>query len=94
VRLHGNLEKRLAQVRDEVRHLREALAVLDEHVAFQEAVADEATSRAVVAQTPLADRERHEALRDLERLRRQRRETAERIAELTAEQDDLLERLL
>jgi hypothetical protein len=47
-----------------------------------------------VAQTPLADRERHEALRDLDRLRRQRRETADRIAELTVEQDDLLDRLL
>jgi hypothetical protein len=32
VRLSGNLEKRLAQVRDEIRHLRESLRVLDEQV--------------------------------------------------------------
>jgi cell division septum initiation protein DivIVA len=94
VRLSGNLEKRLAQVRDEIRHLRESLRVLDEQVSYQESVADDAETRAVVAQTPLADRERHEALRDLDRLRRQRREAADRIAELTAEQDDLLDRLL
>jgi cell division septum initiation protein DivIVA len=94
VRLSGNLEKRLAQVRDEIRHLRESLRVLDEQVSYQESVADDAATRAVVAQTPLADRERHEALRDLDRLRRQRRETADRIAELTVEQDDLLDRLL
>jgi hypothetical protein len=94
VRLSGNLEKRLAQVRDEIRHLRESVRVLDEQVAFQQSVADDAETRAVVAQTPLADRERHEALRDLDRLRRQRREAADRVAELTAEQDELLDRLL
>jgi hypothetical protein len=87
-------QKRLTEVRSDLRHLRESLGVLEEQVSYQAEVADEAESRAVVAQTPLADRERHEARRDLELLRRQRDEAAARIAELEAEQDQLLDRLL
>lgn len=94
VRLHGNLQKRLSEARDEVRRLRETLRVLDEQVAYQQDVADDATTRATVAGTPLADRERREAVDDLRRVKRQRDETAARIDELTSEQDVLLERLL
>lgn len=93
VRLQGNVQKRLAEARDEVRRLREALRVLDEQVAYQQGVADDALTRATVAGTPLADRERRDAAEDLRRLRRQRDETARRIEELTAEQDALLDRL-
>nr|MBA3622793.1 hypothetical protein [Euzebyales bacterium] len=42
---------------------------------------------------PLADRQLHEAAEDLRRLRRQRDEAREQIAAVTAEQDELLERL-
>lgn len=93
MRLQGNVKKRLAEARDEVRRLRETLRVLDEQVAYQQGVADDATTRATVAGTPLADRERRDAAEDLRRLRRQRDETAARIEELTAEQDALLDRL-
>lgn len=94
MRRQGNLHKRLTETCDEVARLREALRVLDEQVAFQESVAEEAESRAVVAETPLAARERRETVEDLGRLRRQREETAGRLAELAAEQDELLDRLL
>lgn len=87
-------QKRLTEVRSDLRHLRESLGVLEEQVAYQAEIADEAESRAIVAQTPLADRERHEARRDLELLRRQRDEAAARITELEVEQDQLLDRLL
>lgn len=94
MRLRGNLHQRLGDVRAEVMRARETLRILDEQVAFQEGVADDAVTRAVVAGTPLADRERREASDDLRRLRRQRDETRERVAALVAEQDELLERLL
>ncbi|HVM14367.1 MAG TPA: hypothetical protein VM287_08560 [Egibacteraceae bacterium] len=94
MRLHGNVEKRLTEVGEDVRRLRETLRVLDEQVAYQQGVADDATTRAAVAGTPLADRERREAVEDHRRLKRHRDETAARIDELTAEQDALLDRLL
>jgi seryl-tRNA synthetase len=94
VRRYGNVQRRLTEARDELTRLREALRILDEQVAFQQGVADEAETRAVVAQTPLADRERREAQDDLRRIQRQRAEIAEAIAELAEEQDRLLDRLL
>lgn len=94
MRLRGNVQKRLADVRAEVQQLRDALRVLDEQVAFQQDVADDAATRALVASTPLADREARDAAEDLRRVRRQRDEVAGRIAELLSEQDVLLERLL
>lgn len=93
MRLHSNVEKRLTEVRDEVRRLRETLRVLDEQLVYQQGVADDATTRATVAGTPLADRERREAVEDLRRLKRHRDESAARVDELMSEQDTLLERL-
>jgi len=94
VRRYGNLQRRLTEARDELARLRESLRILDEQVAFQQGVADEAETRAVVSQTPLADREARDAQGDLRRLLRQREEVAATIAELAAEQDQLLDRLL
>jgi cell division septum initiation protein DivIVA len=92
--LRGNVQKRLEEVRDEVRRLREELRVLDEQVTYQQELADEAATKAIVAETPLADRERHSAMEDLRRTRRHRDEVADRLTDLDAEQDELLERLL
>lgn len=92
--LRGNLEKRLADARQELVRAREALRIVDEQVAFQQDIAHEAETAAVVAETPLAHRERREADGDLQRLERQRRGLREQIAALEAEQDDLLDRLL
>jgi hypothetical protein len=94
VRLQGTTSKRLDGVRQELARAREALRILDEQVAFAEDVAADATTRALVAGTPLADRDRHGADEDLRRARRERDDLAARISELTAEQDLLLERLL
>lgn len=93
MRRYGNLQRRLTEARDELARLRESLRILDQQVAFQRDVADEAETRAVVSQTPLADREAREAQGDLRRVLRQREEVAQAIAALAAEQDELLERL-
>jgi len=92
--LRGNLEKRLEDARSEILRAREALRILDEQVAFQQGVADDAETAAVVAETPLAHRERREADGDLRRLAAQRDELRQRIAALVTEQDELLDRLL
>lgn len=91
--LRGNLTKRLEDIRTELQRGREALRILDEQVAFQQGVAGDAETNAVVAETPLAHRERREADGDLQRLRTQREQLRAQIAELVAEQDDLLERM-
>ena len=93
VRRYGNLQRRLTEARDELARLRESLRILDEQLAFQRDVADEAETRAVVSQTPLADREARDAQNDLRRVLRQREEVAGAITELAAEQDRLLDRL-
>lgn len=93
MRVRGNVQKRLADVRDELRRQREALGVLDEQVSHAAGVADDAATRAVVSSTPLADRERRRAEDDLRRVRRERDEVAARVAALLAEQDALLDRM-
>lgn len=91
--MRSNVEKRLAEVRAESVALRESLRVLEEQVAYQQGLAEDAETRAVVASTALADRARREAADDAHRTRRQRDETAARLTDLLAEQDVLLERL-
>lgn len=92
--LRGNLQKRLEDARSEIVRAREALRIIDEQIAYQQGVADDAETAAVVAETPLAHRERREADGDLRRLAAQRDELRQRIAALVAEQDELLDRLL
>lgn len=92
--LRGTVHKRLEDNREEVRRLRERLRVLDEQVAYVRELAEDAATRALVASTPLADRERSDTVEDLRRAERQRDEVAERLRALREEQDSLLEKLL
>ena len=94
MRLQSNARKRLHDIRGECTRLQENLAILDEQIAFLTDVAADAELRAVVASTPLADRERREAAEDLRRLQRERSEVDERLAGLQLEQDRLLDRML
>ena len=90
----NTLRKRLSDARDELMRAREALRIVDEQLAFVQGVADDAELRAVVSETPLADRDHREADQDVRRLRRHRDEVAAQVAALVAEQDELLDRLL
>lgn len=89
----GTLHKRLEDTRTELQRLRAQLRVLDEQVVYVADVASEAETRAVVAGTPLADRERREAAEDLRRAQRERELLAQRIDALVDEQNSLLDRL-
>ncbi len=89
-----NISERLSALSEEIAEEQTQLRILDEQVTFQQDVAEEARIRALVSETPLADREAREAADDLRRLVRSREEALARVAELRGEQDSLLERML
>jgi hypothetical protein len=90
----AKVRERLTRIQDEVRRIRATERVLAEQVAYLEEVADDAETRRLVARTPLADREAQEARTDRDRHARLLHEARREVADLLAEQDRLLERLL
>lgn len=81
--MHGRLRRARANER-----------VLAEQVAYLREVADEAETRKLVAQTPLADRAWRAARDDLQRHARLLGEARAEVEELALERDRLLDRLL
>lgn len=88
-----NIQDRLRGIASEIRDAVLELRVIDEQIAFQSGVADDARIRALVSETPLADRESAEASSDLLRMQRSRDELARHLDGLRAEQDRLLDAL-
>ena len=88
------VHERLAVLSNEIAEAQTNLRILDEQLAFVEQVAEDARIRALVSETPLADREYREAREDLERMRRSHADAGEQLQQLGDEQDRLLERLL
>jgi predicted nucleic acid-binding Zn-ribbon protein len=85
---------RLAALSTEIAQARTALDIAEEQLAFQQEVAEDCRIRALVSETPLADREYRIARDDLERMRRSRDEATGHLDALRGEQDRLLELLL
>jgi chromosome segregation ATPase len=90
----SHVERRLKDVTDRLRRAREELAVLDEQLAAFNNTADEARIRAVVAETPLAEKEWREAQRHADAMQASRGELANRIQDLQRSQDTLLDRIV
>lgn len=88
------LERKLSHVRDRLRRARAELAVVEEQLAVLAESAEEARIRALVSETPLADREHHEAQKHADAMARSRVDLLGTIAELERAQDDLLDRLV
>lgn len=88
------MERRLREVGDRLRQLRDELAVADEHLVHLDGDADDARLRALVSETPVAEREHREAARHAESMRTHRSSVAAEIARLEGTQDELLDRLL
>jgi cell division septum initiation protein DivIVA len=88
------IERRLHDVTRRLQSLRQELAILDEQLAVFNDAAAEARVRALVSETPLADREHHEASRHAEAMTRSRADLAARVTELEQRQDELLDRLV
>ncbi len=89
-----NIQKILSQVGARLAKAQEELRIAEEQLLFQMDVVEEAKTRMLVSETPIADREYRIARDDHERLQRQRDEITREIAELRKEQDRLLDRML
>ncbi len=87
------IERRLAEVGDRLRHLRDDLRVADEQLAHFAAEADDARIRSLVSETALADREHRSAERHAGAMQRHRDQVAAEIARLEAQLDELLDQL-
>lgn len=93
--LFGNrTERQLAEVGQRLRSLREELRIIDEQLAQLADEADDSRIRAVVSETPLADREFRESQRHADAMAKRRAEVVTSIAGLETRQDELLDRLL
>ena len=88
------VERRLRHVAVRLRQLREELEVSDEQLAHLADAADDARLRALVAETPLSDRDHRDADRHVDAMRRHRATVVDELASLEVEQDELLDRLL
>jgi uncharacterized protein YbaP (TraB family) len=88
------VEKRLSQAAERLKQLRAELKVIDEQLAFLTEAADDARLRALVSETPLADREHREAQKHVEAMNRHRTTVVSTIQELERSQDQLLDRLV
>ena len=88
------IERRLTAVTERLKRARAELAVIDEQLAALAEAADETRVRALVSETPLADREHDEAQRHADAMARSRASVVSAIAELQRAQDELLDRLV
>ena len=88
------IERRLFEVAERLRTLREELAVADEQLAVLADAADDARIRALVSETPIAGREHAEAQRHADAMARHRADVVDELASLERTQDELLDRLL
>jgi len=87
------VERKLSEAGDRLRQLRTDLSVVDEQLAHFADAADDARLRAMVSETPMADREHRDAQKHADAMSRHRAELIAQITELQRAQDELLERL-
>ena len=88
------IERRLADSVKRLKRAREELAVIDEQASALNETAEEARLRALVSETPLANKEYQEAQRHADAMERAKRAVLSSIAELQRAQDELLDRLV
>ena len=88
------VERRLSELGTRLRQLREELAVSEEQLGPLAEAADDARLRSLVSETPVADREHHDAQRHADAMQRHRADVLGQIARLEQTQDELLDRLL
>jgi predicted nucleic acid-binding Zn-ribbon protein len=90
----SSVERRLSQVSERIRQLRRELEVSAEQLMHLADAADDARLRSLVSETPVADRDRRQAERHAEAMRRHRAKVEDEIARLERDQDDLLDRFV
>ena len=88
------LERRLSDTASRLKRRRAELQVIEEQLAFFADAAEEARLRALVSETPLADREHQEAQKHADAMARHRADLVASIQALERAQDELLDRLV
>ena len=88
------VERRLSESAERLKRLRAELAVAEEQLVFLSEAADETRMRALVSETPLADREHREAQKHADAMARHRDDLLHEARELERTQDELLDRLV
>ena len=88
------VERRLSEVGARLKQLREELAVSDEQLTHLAETAEDLRLRALLSETPIADKEHHDAQRHADAMERHRAGVQADIAKLEQAQDELLDRLL
>jgi hypothetical protein len=88
------VERRLSEVGARLKQLREELAVSDEQLTHLAETAEDLRLRALLSETPLADKEHHDAQRHADAMGRHRAGVQADIVKLEQAQDELLDRLL
>ncbi len=87
------VERKLSEAAERLRQLRAELGVVDEQLVFLVDAADETRLRAMVSETPMADKEHRDTQKHADAMSRHRAQLVSQIAELQRSQDELLERL-
>ena len=87
------IERRLLEVNRRLQRAREELVVIDEQLAVLVEAAAEARSRALVSETPLADRDHREAQKHADAMARARTAAIASITQLERNLDQLLDQL-
>lgn len=88
------IERRLTEVATRLKRARQDLAVLEEQFAVMADAAEDARLRALVSETPLANKEYQQARRHADAMERSHTTLLATIAELRRSQDELLDRLV
>ena len=84
----------MSESAERLKRLRTELAVVEEQLAFLADAADETRLRALVAETPVADKEHREAQKHADAMARHRDDLLTQVRELERAQDELLDRLV
>jgi hypothetical protein len=87
------IERRLVDISERLKRLRAELGVTEEQLVFLEDEAEDARLRGLMAETPLAEAEARDARRHADTLAQHRDSLVLSIAELSREQDSLLDRM-
>lgn len=88
------LERKLSEAAERLKALRVELRVAEEQLAFLADAADDARLRALVSETPMADRDHREAQKHADAMTRHRAQLVAQIGYLERSQDELLDRLV
>lgn len=89
----SSLTRRISDLNNQIKSYRTELGITEEQLLVLQDQRDDAKTRAIVSETPLASREYQEAERTYSRFKSYRDELREKIAELVDSQDNLLEKL-